>query len=69
MGKLPREVPAEWNLREWERALNIHVGSAHVCRECGNVVMVCRGGVGVMELECCGRPMERVAGGERERAS
>ena len=61
MSKLPDEVPAEWNLSEWEQALTIHVGEAYACRKCGNVVMVTRGGVGVMELVCCGSPMERVA--------
>lgn len=50
----------DWELEEWQNALSIQVGSAYVCRACGNVVMVTRGGVGVMELLCCGAPMERV---------
>jgi len=54
------DVPMEWSLGEWEQALTIHVGTAYACRECGNLVMVTRGGVGVMQLECCGRPMERI---------
>ena len=51
--------PPEWNLGDWEKALTIRVGTAHVCRQCGNLVMVTRGGVGVMELRCCGHAMEQ----------
>jgi desulfoferrodoxin-like iron-binding protein len=51
---------SDWDLDEWEQALSIQVGTAYVCRACGNVVMVTRGGVGVMELICCGAPMERL---------
>ena len=61
--KQPEIPPNEWNLGEWEKALTIKVGSCHVCRECGNIVMVTRGGVGVMELVCCGAAMEEVARG------
>ncbi len=50
-----------WELEDWERALTIHVGAAWRCTRCKNLVMVTRGGVGVMELKCCGAPMERVA--------
>ncbi len=50
----------DWELEEWQQALTIQVGAAHVCQVCGNVVMVTRGGVGVMELLCCGKLMERV---------
>ena len=49
-----------WELEQWEKALTIQVGTAWVCRECDNLVMVTRGGTGVMELKCCGQPMERV---------
>ncbi len=49
------------DLQDWEQSLTINVGAAFVCRACGNVVMVIRGGVGVMELLCCGRPMEAIA--------
>lgn len=51
---------AEWELANWERALTINVGTAYLCRTCDNLVMVTRGGTGVMELTCCGKPMERV---------
>ena len=56
-------APPEYNLEDWERALTIHVGTAYACRECENLVMVTRGGVGVMELNCCGRPMEKISTG------
>ena len=60
MAKSPTNVPSEWDLGEWEEALTIHVGTAYICRECGNVVMVTRGGTGVMQLVCCGKPMEKI---------
>jgi len=49
-----------WSLGDWEKQLTIRVGTAYVCRQCGNLVMVTRGGVGVMQLGCCGEPMEQV---------
>jgi hypothetical protein len=52
---------ADWNLDEWEHALTLKVGTAYVCRACQNVVMVTRGGVGVMDLVCCGKPMDKVS--------
>jgi hypothetical protein len=60
MAKFPDAIPSEWNLEEWEHVLNIHVGTAYACRDCGNLVMVTRGGVGVLDLRCCGKPMEAV---------
>ena len=65
MANQPEMPPAEWNLGDWESALTIHVGSAYACRNCENLVMVTRGGVGILNLVCCGRPMERV---EQKRA-
>ena len=56
------ESNAEWELKDWQRALSINAGTAFFCRECRNLVMVTRGGVGAMELICCGKPMERVHG-------
>ncbi len=50
----------DWDLGDWEQALTIHVGSAYACRVCGNLVMVTRGGTGVLDLNCCGKPMEPV---------
>lgn len=49
-----------WTLEEWEKALTIRVGTAFLCRECHNLVMVTKGGVGRMDLKCCGKPMEPI---------
>jgi len=55
------ETPGpEWDLGEWEKALTINVGTGYVCRQCGNLVMVTKGGQGILDLVCCGQPMERV---------
>ncbi len=51
---------SDWDLKDWENALTINVGTAYVCRDCENLVMVTRGGVGVLDLQCCGKKMERV---------
>lgn len=64
MSQIPETPPPEWDLGNWEEALTIKVGSAHVCRTCGNIVMVTRGGVGVMKLTCCGMTMEQVEPGQ-----
>ena len=50
----------DWGLEEWEKAITIKVGSSFVCRNCGNIVMVTKGGVGVLDLKCCGKQMEPV---------
>ena len=66
----PENAPPEWDLGDWEQALTINVGAAYVCRECRNLVMVTKGGVGVLDLVCCGRPMERVrAQGPEQKAA
>ncbi|MGD2173872.1 MAG: hypothetical protein PVJ27_00580 [Candidatus Brocadiaceae bacterium] len=61
MTELPEKPRPEWNLGDWESVLTIHVGSAYACRQCENLVMVTRGGVGMLQLSCCGEPMEKVA--------
>jgi hypothetical protein len=58
--RFPKQPDGNWNLGEWEQALTIDVGASFLCRKCENVVMVTRGGVGVLDLVCCGDPMERV---------
>lgn len=63
MSDQPETAPDGWNLGDWERALTIKVGDAYACRECENLVMVTRGGVGIIQLHCCGKPMERVGPG------
>jgi desulfoferrodoxin-like iron-binding protein len=64
--KLMSDHASYSELSQWENALTIHVGDVHKCDECGNVVMVTRGGVGVLELNCCGKPMQLVAKPDRE---
>jgi hypothetical protein len=61
MTDYPETPPPEWDLGAWEQALTIHVGTSYACRQCGNLVMVTKGGVGVMEMVCCGKPMEKLA--------
>ena len=51
---------SDWNTGDWERVLTINVGTAYVCRACRNLVMVTKGGVGVLDLVCCGKPMEKI---------
>jgi len=63
MSKFPETAPHEWGLEDWEKTLNINVGVAFACRACGNLAMAVRGGVGVLEMNCCGKPMERVNSG------
>ena len=57
------ETADEWTLDDWTSALTLRVGQAYACRACGNLVMVTKGGVGVLDLECCGKPMEEVRRG------
>jgi desulfoferrodoxin-like iron-binding protein len=59
MAGLYEDVPPEWDLGEWEKVLTINVGTVYVCRGCGNIVIVTKGGVGLLDLVCCGKPMER----------
>jgi len=54
------ESAGDWTLDDWEKALTLRVGLAYACRDCGNLVMVTRGGVGVLDLKCCGKPMAQV---------
>ena len=60
MSEYPETAPPDWDLGDWERVLTITVGSEYVCRICQNLVMVTRGGVGNLELICCGQQMEEV---------
>ena len=58
MDDMPEVPPPDWDLGDWEQALTIEVGTSYACPTCGNLVMVTRGGVGILELVCCGEPME-----------
>lgn len=57
----PKDAMADYSLDDWEKALTINVGACYVCRLCGNRVMVTRGGVGVLDLVCCGKSMEKAS--------
>lgn len=50
----------DWDLEIWEKALTIDVGTSYACRECGNLVIVTKGGVGVLDMTCCGKAMESI---------
>lgn len=47
----------EWSADEWLQAWHIGVGSAYRCQECGNLIMVVKGGTGTLEPRCHDRPM------------
>jgi hypothetical protein len=49
-----------WDLGDWEDSLNIDVGSSYICKKCNNIAMVTKGGLGVLQLGCCGQLMEKV---------
>lgn len=68
MKEYAEDASQQWDLDAWQDALTIHVGTAYACRECGNLVMVTKGGVGVMRLTCCGRPMDKVRTDEGQAA-
>jgi len=60
MEDTPETPSPEWDLGEWERALTINVGTVYTCRDCENLVMVTKGGLGILDLMCCGKPMEKL---------
>ncbi len=51
----------EWSVEEWTTEWTIRVGKAYLCQVCGTMVMVTKGGVGVIEPKCCSRDMEEVS--------
>jgi len=51
----------EWSVDEWTGEWTIHVGRVYACETCGNMVMVTKGGVGVLEPICCDAEMKEVA--------
>ena len=59
MADVPDTTPEE-SLEAWEQALTIHTGLVYACRTCGNRVVITHGGVGNLELTCCGKPMSQV---------
>ena len=54
---MPEAYAGEWDAEQWTRAWTIRVGGAYTCDVCGSVVMVSKGGVGVLEPVCCNQPM------------
>ena len=50
----------EWSVDEWTSEWTIRVGSAYACSTCGSMLMVTKGGVGVLEPKCCGAEMKQV---------
>ncbi len=56
----PKDAMADYSLDDWEKALTMEVGACFVCHLCDNRVMVTRGGVGVLDLVCCGHTMEKI---------
>jgi hypothetical protein len=51
---------AEWTISEWKEAWTIKVGQVYACSGCGAMVMVTKGGIGVLEPRCCGKEMSLV---------
>ena len=47
----------EWSSEQWEESWTINVGKAFSCEVCGTVIMVTKGGVGVLEPICCEKNM------------
>ena len=39
----------EWTVDQWLKAYNISVGTVYRCEKCGAMIMVTKGGVGVLE--------------------
>ncbi len=56
----------EWNADEWQQEWTISVGRAYVCKKCGTMLMVTKGGVGVLEPKCCGLDMQPVESPDEE---
>ncbi len=50
----------EWTVDEWKEAWTIKVGSAYHCKKCDSMVMVTKGGVGVLDPRCCDTVMEHI---------
>lgn len=50
-------IGSEWSADEWTQKWTIHVGKAYRCSACGAIVMVTKGGLGLMEPKCCNKDM------------
>jgi hypothetical protein len=60
------EYAGEWSVEQWQKAWTVHVGRAYACDECGTMIMVTKGGTGVLEPQCCGKPMREVSNPDEE---
>lgn len=54
------DITPEWSKEEWIKEWTIRVGKAYSCSECGSIIMVTKGGIGVLEPICCGEMMKVV---------
>ena len=52
----------EWTSQDWQKAWHIGVGATFKCSECGNMIMVIKGGTGTLEPRCHDKAMEPVEG-------
>ena len=50
----------EWTSEDWMSAWDISVGKTYKCSECGNMIMVVRGGTGTLDPRCHSQPMTPV---------
>ena len=50
----------DWTTDEWMNAWTIRVGRAYRCLVCDTLVMSVKGGVGMLELLCCGKRMSPI---------
>jgi hypothetical protein len=55
----------EWTVDEWQNEWSIKVGRVYACTGCGSMVMVTKGGIGVLEPICCDKKMELVQKSDR----
>jgi hypothetical protein len=60
------EYSGEWNPDQWKKAWSIHVGKAYACKTCGSMIMVTKGGTGVLQPICCGKPMREIVQPDKE---
>jgi hypothetical protein len=54
----------EWTSQDWQKAWHIGVGTTFKCSECGNMIMVIKGGTGTLEPRCHDKVMELAEGGK-----
>lgn len=60
------EYSGEWTVDQWMSAWTINVGKAYACDQCRSMIMVTKGGTGVLEPRCCGQAMRLVENPDNE---